>query len=146
MESALPCHRVTLQIDNDVVELSKVVALVDAFATEHRLPRPVASAMNVSLDEILNNTISYGYRDAAKHQIMISLFLQDGFLVTEVKDDAHPFDPLAVPRAGLPKRLNERTIGGVGLKFVLGLMDDAQYERRGKFNHLRLRKRIAVWS
>ena len=52
-----------IRIANTMSELARVAELVDAFGADHKLPNSVIVALNVSLDEILNNIISYGYDD-----------------------------------------------------------------------------------
>ena len=51
-----------------VPEIARVAEMVDEFAARHQFSNEVIVALNVSLDEILNNIISYGYEDAA-HQL-----------------------------------------------------------------------------
>ena len=63
-----------------------------------RLSNEVIVALNVSLDEVLNNIISYGYEDAGHHDIVVRLELRDGRIEVVVEDDGKPFNPLRVRR------------------------------------------------
>jgi len=129
-----------LRIANQIDEIERVAALVDDFAAQCRLSNEVVVALNVSLDEIINNIISYGYEDSGHHDIVVRLALQSGNVEVVVEDDGKAFDPLQVP----PPDLNAkpRKIGGVGLHFVRNLMDELEYARRGDINQLRLMKKI----
>src|SRR5262245_32736295 len=83
----------TLQIANAIEELIKVVEFVEKFGRDHDLPVRAVNNLNLCLDEILNNTISYGYDGGTKRVISVKLSLDGGSLVAEIKDDANPFDP-----------------------------------------------------
>ena len=54
-----------IRIANNLSEIARVAEMVDEFAARHQFSNEVIVALNVSLDEILNNIISYGYEDAA---------------------------------------------------------------------------------
>jgi len=57
--------RVEIRIANRPNELEKIVRLVDAFGAGARHPGPISNRLNLVLDEVLNNIVSYGYPDAA---------------------------------------------------------------------------------
>ena len=90
-----------IRIANSLSEIERVAALVDSFGACHRLSNEVNVALNVSLDEILNNIISYGYEDAGHHDIMVRLELRGASIDVVVEDDGKPFDPLLVPAPDL---------------------------------------------
>ncbi|MGA7485370.1 MAG: ATP-binding protein [Xanthobacteraceae bacterium] len=129
-----------IRIANDLSEIARVAEMVDDFAASHQFPNEVIVALNVSLDEILNNIISYAYEDTAHHEIVVRLALHDGNVEATVEDDGKPFDPLAVSAPDLTS--SPREIGGVGLHFVRKLTDELTYTRRDRINQLRLMKRI----
>lgn len=114
--------------------------MVDEFAARHQFAHEVSFALNVALDEILNNIISYGYQDAAHHEIAVRLALRCGNVEVTVEDDGKPFDPGAVPAPDASS--SQREPGGVGLHFVRNLMDELTYTRRDGINQLRLTKRL----
>jgi serine/threonine-protein kinase RsbW len=131
--------RSEIRIANTMSELARVAELVDAFGADHNLPNSVVVALNVSLDEILNNIISYGYDDTAHHDILVRLELGREKVEVVVEDDGKPFNPLMVAPPDLRDRSRE---GGVGLHFVRNLTDDLKYARRDGINELRLMKKI----
>jgi serine/threonine-protein kinase RsbW len=129
-----------IRIDNNLSEISRVADMVDGFAARHQFADAVIFALNVALDEILNNIISYGYEDARHHEILVRVALGRGNVEAIVEDDGKPFDPLAAPAPDLTGK--DRKPGGVGLHFVRNLMDEVTYTRRDGTNHLRLMKRL----
>jgi len=129
-----------IRIANDMAELTRVTELVDTLGAQHNWPNSVIVALNVSLDEILNNIISYGYEDEGHHDIVVRLELQRGHVEVIVEDDGKPFDPLS--QAPPPRLGGHPMPGGLGLHFVRNLMDDLKYTRRDNINQLRLMKKI----
>jgi serine/threonine-protein kinase RsbW len=98
-------------------------------------------AVNLALEEIVTNTISYGFTDDSEHTITISLDLDGRDLHVRVEDDAMPFNPLEREGPDLDAPLADRPIGGLGVHLVRTLMDDIRYERVGTRNVLSMRKR-----
>jgi serine/threonine-protein kinase RsbW len=131
-----------LVIRNERSEFARVVDAVERFATEHRLPQEVRTDMQIALDEILTNIVSYAYADRAEHRIRIGLRLTDDVLEATVEDDGTPFNPLEGPQPDLRAPLKERAVGGVGLHFVRNLMHELTYDRAGDRNRLVLRRNL----
>jgi anti-sigma regulatory factor (Ser/Thr protein kinase) len=132
---------IEMQVANDMSEIARVAALLESFAANHNLPNSVVVALNVSLDEILNNIISYAYEDTGHHDIVIRLELRSGVIEVVVEDDGKPFDPLAVSTL---RPQFATTVGGVGLHFVRNLMDQLEYAHRNGVNQLRLVKKLTA--
>ena len=122
--------------------MERVVARVEAFGRDNDLPRTVVNDLNVALDEVLNNVISYGYSDSAGHTIAVELSFDGAQVIAVVTDDGTPFDPLQVAPPTLGSELQARRAGGLGVHFVRNLMDQFSYSRLGRHNQLTLRKRV----
>jgi anti-sigma regulatory factor (Ser/Thr protein kinase) len=138
--SATP--QAAMRIGNTIAEMSKVAEFVEGFGRAHGLPGNVVNDMNLCLDELLNNTISYGYADAGRHFISVSLQIEGCAVVAALQDDARPFDPR---RASVPERsggLDRPRAGGLGLRFVNALMDEVDYVRSGQYNQVKLKKML----
>jgi anti-sigma regulatory factor (Ser/Thr protein kinase) len=131
-----------IRISNSLSEISRVAALVDRFAADHNFSNELVVAINVSLDEVLNNIISYAYEDSRPHDIVVRLEIRCENVEVIVQDDGKPFDPLTVPAPDLVTQ--PRGPGGVGLHFVRNLTDELTYTRRNGINQLRLLKRLKL--
>ena len=81
-------------IVNRPAELQRLVSMVERFAQEHRIPDADVNAATLAFDEVITNTISYGYDDQEPHEIKVRLTLANGRLTAEVEDDGRPFNPL----------------------------------------------------
>ncbi len=58
---------------NDLAEVSRLGEVVDDFGLKNNLPSSITNAVNLALDELITNTISYGYSDSSEHQILLDL-------------------------------------------------------------------------
>lgn len=130
-------------IANRLDEIARLAETVDTFCNHNRLEPATAYAVNLALDELLTNTISYGYSDEAEHRIEVALSVKDGNLLVRVRDDAIAFDPTALAAPELEADLEERSVGGLGVYFVHTLMDAVSYQRVDDHNELTMVKHAA---
>jgi len=132
-----------IELKNDLGELPRLADELQAFAAAHRLPDAALLAMNLALEELVTNTISYGYADGQAHVIAVSLNIDGPDLHLRVEDDARPFNPLELAAPNLDAPIAERPVGGLGIHLVRSMMDDVSYERAGSRNVVSMRKRVA---
>lgn len=134
--------RLTLRVPNELAVIERLADAVDAFCADHAIPPPLAVNLNLVLDEILTNIISYGFKDDERHDIEVDMRLEAGTLAVDVIDDGAAFDPLKMPPPDLHAALEDRPIGGLGIHLVKSLMDSVEYRRDGDRNRLSLRKNV----
>ncbi len=89
-------------------------------------------------DEVLNNLISYAYRDDGDHDIEIRMELAGERLIVTITDDGVPFNPLSVATPRTDLALEDRETGGMGIHLVRNLVDNVSYQRRIDKNVLTL--------
>lgn len=136
---------VEISIGNDVHEIAGVAARIDEFCDARGIGLQISNAVNVSIDEVLTNTIGYGYDDDGPHRIGIALRREADALVVEIEDDSREFDPSGPPpEVDFDATLEERTVGGLGLFLVHELMDRVDYRRAGGRNFITLTKSLAA--
>ncbi|HEX3026476.1 MAG TPA: ATP-binding protein [Clostridia bacterium] len=98
----------------------------------------------MSLDEILTNTVGYGFKDSEEHEIIVKFVLYNKTLTIEIRDDGIPFNPLKQPEPDLSQNIEERPIGGLGIHLVRKMMDAVDYRREEGCNILTIKKHIAT--
>lgn len=132
----------TLEISlvNDLKEVARIAEQIDEFCASRAIASEVAYAVNLALDEILTNTISYGYADDEPHQIEIIVSLEVEALVIVIVDDSAAFDLSNAPTPDIGASLEERPLGGLGLFLVHQMMDSVEYRREGERNIVTLKK------
>jgi anti-sigma regulatory factor (Ser/Thr protein kinase) len=131
-----------LTIDNDLAQLAVVKDQVESFAQRENLSRDVVFAAKLALEELLTNTISYGYGDKSVQLIEIRLEVRGDQLTIRIVDDGLAFDPRTAKEPNTESSLKERAIGGLGVHLVKNLMDRVEYRHKDGKNHVTLRKRL----
>ena len=134
--------RIETTIKNSIEEIARVVALIEELASVQNLPASTIWPLNVALDEVLSNIISYGHEDGREHEILVRVSLEQGLMVAEVEDDGRAFDPLAAPAPDIDLPLEERGVGGLGIHIVRNLMDEVTYDRIAGRNRLTLKRAL----
>jgi anti-sigma regulatory factor (Ser/Thr protein kinase) len=106
-------------------------------------PEEAIFAANLALEEMITNTIKYGYGEQVTGEVRIQLELEKNRLVLILEDDSAAFDPFnqAPPDLSLP--VEERPIGGLGLHLVKNLMSACHHHREAEKNIIRMEK---VWD
>ena len=135
--------RIDISLANDLGELSRVAERIDEFCAAGEIEPGVAYAVNLALDELLTNIVSYGYRDDEAHRIEIAVRRDGGALVVTIVDDSAEFDPRQVPETDTDAPLHDRDPGGLGLLLVNSMMDSVDYRREGERNVTTLTKAAA---
>ena len=137
--------RVEISIANDVQEIAGVAARIDEFCESRGIDPMTVNAVNVSIDEVLTNTIDYGYDDDGPHRIDIAVRKEADTVVVAIEDDGREFDPSGPPpEVDFDATLEERTVGGLGLFLVHELMDSVDYRRADGRNFITLTKSLAA--
>ena len=98
--------------------------------------------IELATEEVLVNIISYGYPNGEHGKIEIECSLSDNFdLEIIIKDKGIPYNPLkAQTERDSKANLDERSVGGYGIFFILNLMDEVMYKREENSNVLTLKK------
>jgi anti-sigma regulatory factor (Ser/Thr protein kinase) len=110
------------------------------FGVRNDVPKLAIAHVNLALDELLTNSMSHGVVDPTSHRIQVTLRLEHGRLLVEVLDNGKPFAPFERSGPDLTRPLEEREIGGLGIFFVLKLMDHVDYQHVNGQNRVTLIK------
>jgi len=134
----------SIRVANDLKELAVIAERVDEFCGKREISPTVAYQVNVSIDELLTNTISYGFADGAQREIRIDLSIDGDRLVVRIEDDARQFDLTETDptKADTNSALEERTPGGLGIFLVHQMMDSVSYSRENNKNVVVLGKKV----
>ena len=132
------------ELKSQLSELNSLCRHLEDCGDVMELPQKCLFEINLGLDELFTNIISYGFEDESEHQIKFSLAKDKETLVVEVEDDGKPFNPLDVASPEVSADLDEVNIGGMGIHLVKKLMDDIVYQRVEGKNKLVLKKCVAT--
>jgi sigma-B regulation protein RsbU (phosphoserine phosphatase) len=121
-------------IENKLSEISGVNKKFNAFAEQHGLKKSVWRKINLVLDDLLNNIISYAYKDEEVHFIELKVEISDNRLTLIIADDGVPFNPFDTDEPDVTLSVEERSIGGLGIHLVRNIMDEVDYHRHTNKN------------
>ncbi|MFA7077402.1 MAG: ATP-binding protein [Syntrophomonas sp.] len=131
------------RLKNDLAEIQLLAEAVETFGEENDLPVKAIFQVNLALDELLTNTISYGYPEGGQHEILVRVILQqEDMLLIEIRDDGFAFNPLENEEPDITKDIDEWPIGGLGIHLVRQMLDELEYTREHDQNILVMRKCI----
>jgi len=133
---------VSFELKNNLSELSTLCERLERVGGALGIPRRLLFEINLALDELFTNIISYGYADQSEHSIRVRLSAENDLLTVVLEDDGIPFTPVERLPPEPPCTLEECRVGGLGIHLVKNLMDEVVYSRCGNKNVLTLKKAI----
>ena len=123
-------HQLELEAKADLPEIDRINQEFAVFAKEHDIGMRAVQKVNIALDDLLNNIISYGFEHDEGHIIQLTLDYAEGRLEITIKDDGMPFNPFDQAKPDTALTVEERKIGGLGVLLVKELMSDVSYQRQ----------------
>jgi anti-sigma regulatory factor (Ser/Thr protein kinase) len=132
----------SLCIESDLSELERLHDAVAELGEVGNWPPNLVYQVNLVLEELIVNTMNYGYDDDERHEIEIALTSDADVFTVEIIDDGHAFNPLSdAPEPDLDAEIADRPIGGLGIHLMRVMMDEVHYQREQDKNYLTLIKR-----
>ena len=98
-----------LTLKNDLSELARIAQEIEAYGESHGWPVKWILNLNISLDELITNIVSYGYQDCEEHEIRVTVSDRGGSLMVVLEDDGSAFNPFtSAPEPDLDASIEER--------------------------------------
>jgi anti-sigma regulatory factor (Ser/Thr protein kinase) len=135
-------HNYSFELKNDLGELKTLCQHLNRFGEITGLSEACITDMNICLDEMFTNIVSYGFEDDLEHAISFTVNLDNLELTLIIEDDGIPFNPLEKKEPETPPDLIDVRIGGLGIHIVRKLMDAISYKRECNKNKLTMKKFI----
>lgn len=137
-------QKTSIRIKNKIKEIQTVIEHFEGFGKENNLPFAVIQKFNTALDELLNNIISYGFKDENEHEIEVDIELINLRLTITIKDDGIPFNPTRYNPPDTMLSMEDRNFGGLGIHLVKNLVDEFDYKRKTNRNIITMVKHTLV--
>lgn len=131
-------RQLVMDLAPDLSEIRRVSAELGPFMDDLALSEERRFALELVLDELLTNTITYGFRDQCGAGITVSVSSDGDRLRVQIVNDAIPFDPLTAPPPDLDSELDDRRVGGLGIYFVRRFVDAMRYRHEAGRNIIEL--------
>ena len=134
--------RKSIVLPNDINEVPRLTAFVDAVCEAVGFNPTVTMQMNLAIEEAVVNVMNYAYPRGKKGDVTIEALSNDVRLKFVIIDSGTPFDPTVHADVDTTLSAQERPIGGLGIHLVRQMMDSINYERVNNLNVLTLRKKL----
>ncbi len=120
-----------LTLKNELSEIERAAKIISSHGHSYGWPDEWLYKINISVDELITNTVNYSYGNQSARSILLKLVATYDKLTVTIEDDGQPFNPFEnVPSADhVEASLEDRPIGGLGVHLVKALMDEFSYER-----------------
>ena len=132
----------SFELKNDLSELENLCQNCEEIGRSINVSDKSIFEMNLALDELFTNIISYGFKDHREHIIKISITVEGDQLEMRIEDDGIPFNPLESKTPDFQCGIEDCKIGGLGIHLIKKLMDDLQYQRVAGKNILVLKRKL----
>ncbi len=134
--------KVKIKLQNSLSELDQLNKELERIAERWNLSQKVMFQVNLVLDELFTNTVSYGYSDDSAHEILITIDYQDDRIRLTMVDDGMAFNPAEKRNYETTMVPTQREPGGLGILLVQKYTDEISYARRDGKNIITLIKKI----
>lgn len=134
----------SFELKSSLSELDRLCQSLETFGRKFGFSKKLIFEINLALDELFTNIISYGFKDDDEHVIKVTITPAKDELCLCIEDDGMPFNPIDFETPDVSCSVEECKIGGLGIHIMKKLMDDVCYERCGDKNVLNLKKKLGA--
>ena len=129
-EQQPPSYEASLR--NDVKEAVTVSENVHTFCKENGVDDKISYYIAVCLEEMVTNTIQYGFKDQKEHFIDIKVQAIGEGAKLRIRDDGIAFNPMDY----LKEQDSDDMIHNVGIRMVRGIAKEVDYRNTMRMNNL----------
>ena len=133
----------SFELKSNLSELDKLCKHLETFGKKTGLSKKFVFELNLVLDELFTNIISYGFGDDEEHTIKVTITPQNEELCLCIEDDGTAFNPIDFETPDVACSVENCKIGGLGIHIIRKLMDEICYRRCDNKNILTLKKTLS---
>jgi len=133
----------SFELKSSLAELDNLCQNLEDCGQKIGLSKKQIFEINLALDELFTNIISYGFKDEKEHIIRVTITPQNEELCLCIEDDGIPFNPSDFETPDVACSVENCKIGGLGIHIMRKLMDEICYERCNDKNILTMKKNLA---
>lgn len=136
-------RKFTLHVPSSTQNLAIIREFVGSIGVQAGLDEMDIGKVELAVDEACANVIEHAYGHDLSKDVTIRATFDDAELRIDVEDTGRGFDPSSIQQAELERLVAERKSGGLGMRLITSVMDEARYEfEPGQKNVLHMMKRI----
>ncbi len=118
-----------LTLHNDIAQITPLAEWVEETGETIGIAPDKIFNINLALEEVIANIISYAYPDQTGQPIHIDMDYSDGVITYTITDHGLPFDPTRHANPDTTLSAEQRPIGGLGIMLARRLSTSMTYRR-----------------
>ncbi len=120
---------------SDLTLLPEIARDIDCFCDSFGVSKSDAFAINLVVEELFTNSVTYGFKGDTSGEIEVLLTCQSDGIKILMSDSAPKFNPFEQAESpDLSADVDERKIGGLGVFFVRKQMNNFSYAYENSHN------------
>ena len=119
---------ISITFANSRIGQSQTAELIGDFLESNKVDKKLQHKALVAYDEIVGNTIAYGYADKAENEIVLGINVDKKRIEMVIIDNAKLFNPLEKSNPEMSLSVEEAKVGGLGIHMTKNLMDELDYK------------------
>lgn len=137
--------RTTLVLGTELSSLKDLEVGLESFQEKARFSQRDHFHIRLVLDELVTNSVSYGFTTGVGSGITIDIaLLPDNHCEIVFTDDAPHFNPLKRPVLPGKSSAEATNFGGFGISLIKQMMDEVSYSYENGRNIIRMKKKLAT--
>jgi len=132
-----------LVISSSTDNLSLVRSFIEFHGRELELGHKEIAHISLAVDEACTNIIKHAYNYSKNGKIKIKINKKKNKLLVKLTDNGSHFDPSIIPEPNIEESQKMKKGGGLGMFLMKKIMDEVEYNAKGKGNELILIKYLA---
>ena len=132
-----------LVISSSTDNLSLVRSFIEYHGRELELADKEIAHISLAVDEACTNIIKHAYNYSKNGKIKINIDKKKDKLSVRLTDKGSHFDPSIIPEPNIEESQKMKKGGGLGMFLMKKIMDEVEYNAKGKGNELILIKYLA---
>lgn len=138
----MAAQQITFSLSNSLSELERLSEHLNSIGEKWRLPGKIILQLNLALDELFTNVVSYGLESEPGQQVHFTIAHREDEIRIVVSDGGQSFDPTQAPDPDLNLPLDDQPVGGLGIFLMRQYTDNIEYRRENEKNIVTLTKKI----
>ena len=130
-------------ISSSTDNLSLVRSFIEYHGRELELGHKEIAHISLAVDEACTNIIKHAYNYSKNGKIKIKINKKKNKLLVKLTDNGSHFDPSIIPEPNIEESQKMKKGGGLGMFLMKKIMDEVEYNAKGKGNELILIKYLA---
>jgi len=125
----------------DYSSLDLIFGFIAEAASHHTVDEKTMFSIKLATEELFTNMVKYN--TGTGNEITIIIEVDKRAVTVKLEDvDVDPFDPDSAVEAGVNENVEDRQIGGLGLRLVRSVVDKLSYEYKNRKMTVELIKQL----